>query len=228
MGLGVIVLLVENRPASARTTPAPSRRRRCAAASGCSQDPRFRRAADRRRRRSASRTMSDAFVYLALQRRMDFDATAVPAAVRRHARSPSCVLAIPLGRLADRIGRGRVFLGGYVAAARACTSCCSAPAIGAGRARRRARRCSAPTTPPPTACCPRWRARSLPEHAARQRTGARRDRHEPRRGCVASVAFGALWTLRASTHRDHRLRRSRSWPPPRGGRHPRAASSAHA
>jgi predicted MFS family arabinose efflux permease len=58
-------------------------------------------------------TMSDGFVYLALQRRMDFDLRFLPLLFVGTAFT-YMLLATPVGRLADRAGRGRVFVGGYV------------------------------------------------------------------------------------------------------------------
>lgn len=57
-------------------------------------------------------TISDAFVYLSLQRRLDFEMRFLPLLFVGTA-FVYMVLAAPLGRLADRVGRGRVFVGGY-------------------------------------------------------------------------------------------------------------------
>jgi MFS family permease len=57
-------------------------------------------------------TMSDGFLYLGLQRRLDFDPRLLPLLYVGTALA-YMVLAVPIGRLADRVGRGRVFLGGY-------------------------------------------------------------------------------------------------------------------
>jgi MFS family permease len=57
-------------------------------------------------------TVSDAFLYLTLQHRLDFAATFLPLLYV----ATSLVyflLALPVGRLADRLGRGRVFIAGY-------------------------------------------------------------------------------------------------------------------
>ena len=58
-------------------------------------------------------TMSDGFVYLGLQRQLDFDTKFLPLLYMGTA-FVYMVLALPMGRLADRVGRGWVFLGGYV------------------------------------------------------------------------------------------------------------------
>jgi len=58
-------------------------------------------------------TVSDAFLYLALQRRLDFDTTLFPLLFAGSA-CAYMLLAIPIGWLADRLGRMRVFVAGYV------------------------------------------------------------------------------------------------------------------
>jgi MFS family permease len=57
-------------------------------------------------------TMSDAFVYLVLQRQLNFAAGSFPLLYVLTSLG-FLVLAIPAGRLADRVGRFRVFVGGY-------------------------------------------------------------------------------------------------------------------
>ena len=57
-------------------------------------------------------TISDAFVYLELERQIDFDASIFPLLYVGTA-LVFMVLAVPVGRLADRVGRVRVFLCGY-------------------------------------------------------------------------------------------------------------------
>ena len=58
-------------------------------------------------------TISDAFLYLALQRKLDL-APAVFPLLFVGVSLAFMLLAVPAGKLADRIGRGRVFVGGYV------------------------------------------------------------------------------------------------------------------
>jgi MFS family permease len=58
-------------------------------------------------------TVSDAFVYLSLQERLSFDVTLLPLMYIGTA-LVFMLLAVPVGRLADRIGRLRMFLGGHV------------------------------------------------------------------------------------------------------------------
>ena len=58
-------------------------------------------------------TVSDGFLYLALQRRFEFHAIYIPLLFVGTALS-YMLLAVPMGRLADRIGRAPVFIGGYL------------------------------------------------------------------------------------------------------------------
>jgi MFS family permease len=57
-------------------------------------------------------TMSDGFVYLGLQQKLDFEPGMFPLLFVATA-SVFMLLAVPMGRLADRVGRTKVFLGGY-------------------------------------------------------------------------------------------------------------------
>ena len=57
-------------------------------------------------------TLSDGFLYLALEKRVDFEPSVFPLLFVGTA-LVYMLLAVPMGRLADRIGRGRVFVGGY-------------------------------------------------------------------------------------------------------------------
>jgi MFS family permease len=59
-------------------------------------------------------TVGDGFLYLSLQRRDDFAALLFPL-LYVGTNVAYLVLAVPMGRLADRIGRGRVLVGGHVA-----------------------------------------------------------------------------------------------------------------
>ena len=58
-------------------------------------------------------TISDGFLFIALQRRLDFEPRYLPLLFVGTALS-YMVLAIPVGRLADRFGRGRTFVAGYL------------------------------------------------------------------------------------------------------------------
>lgn len=110
VGLGILGLFVENR------TPR--------GASGAESDVSLRAAvgllADRRFRvlvvsggALGLATLSDGFVYLTLQRRLDLHLGFFPLLYVATA-AVYLVLAAPLGRLADRLGRARVFLAGHV------------------------------------------------------------------------------------------------------------------
>jgi MFS family permease len=58
-------------------------------------------------------TVSDGFLFIALQRHLDFEPRALPLLFVGTAFA-YMVLAIPVGRIADRYGRGRTFLAGYL------------------------------------------------------------------------------------------------------------------
>ena len=58
-------------------------------------------------------TVSDGFVYLLLQRRLNFDENLLPLLYVGTALA-YMLLALPTGYVADRVGRGRVFVAGYV------------------------------------------------------------------------------------------------------------------
>ncbi|MDQ3871064.1 MAG: MFS transporter, partial [Chloroflexota bacterium] len=111
VGLGLLGLFVENRPLPTHgATPAPAVSLRAAA--GLLRAPRFRTLVLVGAALSLT-TVSDAFLYLGLQRRLDFSVGFFPLLYVATA-LVYMVLAVPFGQLADRVGRGRVFLGGYV------------------------------------------------------------------------------------------------------------------
>jgi MFS family permease len=58
-------------------------------------------------------TASDAFVFLALQRKLDLGTSLFPLLFVASS-AAYMLLALPIGALADRVGRGRVLLAGYV------------------------------------------------------------------------------------------------------------------
>ncbi|MEU7725719.1 MFS transporter [Streptomyces sp. NPDC040724] len=64
-------------------------------------------------------TVGDAFLYLLLQRRLDLSAAYFPLLPVGTA-AVFLLAALPVGRLADRLGRHRVFLGGHVLLLGAC------------------------------------------------------------------------------------------------------------
>lgn len=110
IGLGILVLLVEAQPPpppEARPARAPSIRR----AFGLLAIPRFRALMIAGAALSLA-TASDAFVFLALERKLDLGTTLFPLLFVGSA-SAYMILAVPMGRLSDRVGRGRVLLGGY-------------------------------------------------------------------------------------------------------------------
>jgi MFS family permease len=110
VGLAVITLLVHD----ARVAPSdpPSRRAAMASALGLLRVPAFRRLTLAAGGLGLA-TLSDGFLYLGLQDRMGFAPRYLPLLFVGTA-VVFMVLAVPMGRLADRVGRGRVFVGGYL------------------------------------------------------------------------------------------------------------------
>jgi MFS family permease len=108
VGLALLVLFVENRPipvadaahVSLRAAVRLLGRRRFATLSAVGGA-------------LAIFTVSDGFLFLALQRHLDFEERLLPLLFVGTA-GAFMLLAIPVGRLADRVGRGRVFLAGYL------------------------------------------------------------------------------------------------------------------
>jgi MFS transporter len=108
VGLGVLGFFVTNRrPGVAPGAPAPSWRE----ALGLMALPSFRRLVAVGGVLGLV-TISDAFVYLTFQRRSGWSSGAFPLLFVGTALA-YLVLAIPLGRLADRLGRAPVLVGGY-------------------------------------------------------------------------------------------------------------------
>ena len=60
-------------------------------------------------------TVGDGFLYLALADGGGLGCPLLPAAVRRRTNAGYLLLALPMGRLADRIGRSKVLLAGHIA-----------------------------------------------------------------------------------------------------------------
>jgi MFS family permease len=112
IGLGILTLFVENQPLphddAAAEQPAVSLR----AAAQLVYAPGFGKLLIIGAALGLA-TMSDGFLYLTLQRRLDFNIGIFPLLYVATALI-FMLLAVPAGRLADRIGRGRVFVGGYV------------------------------------------------------------------------------------------------------------------
>jgi MFS family permease len=124
VGLAILWLFVENRSAAAAPPAARDVEASAAIAHAAVQRPSLRDAAallGRGRFRVlvvigaglAVVTVSDGFVYLLLQRRLEFDANLLPLLYIGTALS-YMLLAIPTGYVADRLGRARVFVAGYV------------------------------------------------------------------------------------------------------------------
>jgi MFS family permease len=107
-GLGVIVLLVPKHRERSGAKPPLSLR----AIAPLLLVPRF-RALILAASLLGLATISDAFLYLALQRHLELPPAAFPLLFVGSSLA-FMLLAVPVGRLADRIGRGRVFIGGYL------------------------------------------------------------------------------------------------------------------
>jgi MFS family permease len=111
LGLGVMVLLVEEPPLRAEPEHAPEEKPDLRAAFALLTQPRF-RALTVTASLLGFATISDAFVYLLLRDRVDFSPSVFPLLATGTA-SAYMLLAIPAGRLADRFGRVRMLLLGY-------------------------------------------------------------------------------------------------------------------
>jgi MFS family permease len=112
-GLGVLVLLVrepERRPRTA-TAEAEAEPVRLRAAFGLLRARRF-RALFIVSLALGLATTSDGFIYLVLQRDLELDATLFPLLFTGTAVT-FMLLAAPIGKIADQVGRGRVMLAGY-------------------------------------------------------------------------------------------------------------------
>ncbi len=110
IGLGILVLLVHPRTAAedAGEPPPPTTLR---GAFGLVRVPRYRALLIAGTVLSLA-TASDAFVFLALQEELDLGTSLFPLLFVGNA-VVFMLLAAPMGRIADRHGRGRVLLGGY-------------------------------------------------------------------------------------------------------------------
>jgi MFS family permease len=112
VGLGILVLFVDGRSRAADAEEPPVEPVRIREAFALLRAGRFRTLVLVAGALSVM-TMSDGFLYLGLQQRMDFDFGLFPLLYVGTA-SVYMLLAAPVGRLADRVGRGAVFVGGYV------------------------------------------------------------------------------------------------------------------
>lgn len=112
MGLALLLLFVRNPDRSTEPVPdAPKISARDAA--NLVRAPRFRVLLLLESARGLA-TVSDSFLYLSLQQQLSFSLGAFPLLFVATA-LVYMVLAVPIGRLADRICRGPVFVAGYVA-----------------------------------------------------------------------------------------------------------------
>jgi MFS family permease len=110
LGLGVLVLLVDGR-SRAPGAQQPERPPALRDAFGLVRVPRYRALLIAAGALSLA-TASDAFVFLALQDELDLGTSLFPLLFVGSA-GTYMLLAVPMGRLADRVGRGRVLIGGY-------------------------------------------------------------------------------------------------------------------
>lgn len=114
VGVGVLLFFVQNRGADLSTPSSAGNLRAAGALLGIRE---FRTLVLLGALLSLA-TVSDAFVYLVVQRRADLDPSLFPLLPVAMTLA-YLLLAIPLGRLADVLGRARIFLGGYGALAAA-------------------------------------------------------------------------------------------------------------
>jgi MFS family permease len=111
IGLAILILFVENRPGPAVPAPQPAAIT-IAAVARLARRPEVRALVVAGGALNLA-TMSDAFLYLTLQRRLDFQVGFFPLMYVVTA-AIYMGLALPMGLLADRIGRTRVFIGSYL------------------------------------------------------------------------------------------------------------------
>jgi len=130
VGLAVFAFFVEQ-PAASATAPG-DRAASLSDVAGLVRLPRFRGLLALATLLSAT-TLSDGLVYLALQQQSGFDKRWLPLCWV-WAGLWFALLALPLGHLADRVGRVRVFVGGYLALAAAYALLLAAPRSLAGAA----------------------------------------------------------------------------------------------
>jgi MFS family permease len=109
--LGVAILVLFVRPTVARAAADPARAASLRGARALLAIPRFRALLLAGGALSLA-TASDAFIFLALQDKLDLGTSLFPLLFVGSSLT-YMVLAVPVGRLADRFGRGRVLLAGY-------------------------------------------------------------------------------------------------------------------
>ncbi|HEV7750724.1 MAG TPA: MFS transporter [Baekduia sp.] len=110
LGVSILVLFVRA-PALAPGAGEPAARASLGSATALLKLPRFRGLLLAGGALSLA-TASDAFIFLALQRKLDLGNSLFPLLFVGSSMT-YMMLAVPIGRLADRVGRGRVLLGGY-------------------------------------------------------------------------------------------------------------------
>jgi MFS family permease len=111
LGLGILVLLVQPRQTTSGAVR-PPRAASLRGAFGLLQVRRYRALLLAAGALSLA-TASDAFIFLALSETVDLGTSLFPLLFVGSA-GVYMLLAVPMGRVADRVGRGRVLLGGYV------------------------------------------------------------------------------------------------------------------
>jgi MFS family permease len=111
IGLGILVLFVQPKAAARRDAAAPPRPPSLRGTFALLALPRYRALLIAGGALSLA-TASDAFIFLALQDKLH-DRTALFPPLIVGSASTYMLLAVPMGKLADRIGRGRVLLAGY-------------------------------------------------------------------------------------------------------------------
>jgi MFS family permease len=112
VGVSVLVLFVDNQRPAAGARESEDEPVSLRAAARLLAEPAFRRVVFIGAALGLA-TVSDGFLYLGLQRRTDLDPSYLPLLYVGTA-AIFMLLAVPAGRAADRIGRARVFLAGYV------------------------------------------------------------------------------------------------------------------
>jgi MFS family permease len=113
VGLGILVLFVQNRPVRPVPAAPSARPASVRTALGLLGEARFRTIVLAGGGLGLV-TVSDAFLYLGIQRDTSMDVRWFPLLFLGTA-ATYLLLAVPAGRLADRVGRARVFLAGHVA-----------------------------------------------------------------------------------------------------------------
>jgi MFS family permease len=112
VGVGILVLFVDPQRAAPAAVAQDSRAPSLRSALGLLRSARYRSLLIAGGALSLA-TASDAFIFLSLQEKLDLGTSMFPLLFVGSS-AMYMVLAVPMGRLADRVGRGRVLIGGYV------------------------------------------------------------------------------------------------------------------